>query len=64
VSLEVICKPSIKPSLETVSIYVPEDLASAQMPPPNSGAAASERKEAAGQPSTASAMKDSRAAVS
>jgi hypothetical protein len=46
--LEIICKLSIKPSLESTSIYVPEDPALAQMPPPDSGAAASGLKEAAG----------------
>jgi ribonuclease HI len=51
VSLEIIRKPSIKPSPKSISIYVPEDPALAQMPPPDSGAAASGLKEAAGQPS-------------
>jgi hypothetical protein len=64
VSLEIIRKPSIKSSPESVSIYVPEDPAPAQMPPPDSGAAASELKEAAGQPSTAGSTKDSGAAFS
>jgi hypothetical protein len=64
VSLEIIRKPSIKPSPESVSIYVPEDPAPAQMPPPDSGAATSGLKEAAGQPSAASSTKDSGAAVS
>jgi hypothetical protein len=64
VSLEIIRKPSIKPSPESGSIYVPEDPASAQMPPPNSGAAASELKEVAGQLSMAGSTKDSGAAVS
>jgi ribonuclease HI len=59
VSLEIIHKPSIKPSPESTSIYVPEDPAPAQMPPPGSGAAASGLKEAAGQPSAAGSMKDS-----
>jgi ribonuclease HI len=40
VSLEIIRKPSIKPSPKFTSIYVPEDLAPAQMPPPDPGAAA------------------------
>jgi hypothetical protein len=48
VSLEIICMLSIKPSPESGSIYVPEDLAPTQMPLPDSGAAASELKEAAG----------------
>jgi ribonuclease HI len=64
VSLEIIRKPSIKPLPESTSIYVPKDPAPAQMPPPDSGAAASELKEAAGQPSAAGSTKDSRAAVS
>jgi ribonuclease HI len=64
VSLEIIRKPSIKPSPKSTSIYVPEDPAPAQMPPPGSGAAASGLKEAAGQPSTAGSTKDSGAAVS
>jgi hypothetical protein len=34
VSLEIICKPSIKPSLESGSIFMPEDPALAQMPLP------------------------------
>jgi hypothetical protein len=64
VSLEIIWKPSIKPSLESVSIYMPEDPAPAQMPPPDSGAATSGLKEAAGQPSTAGSTKDLGAAIS
>jgi hypothetical protein len=48
VSLEIICKPSIKPSPESPSIYVPGDPALAQVPPPDPGAAASGLKEAAG----------------
>jgi hypothetical protein len=64
VSLEIIRKPSIKPSPESTSIYVPGDPAPAQEPPPDSGAAASGLKEAAGQPSAAASMKDSWAAVS
>jgi hypothetical protein len=47
VSLEIIRKPSIKPSPESGSIFVPEPTP-AQMPPPDSGATASELKEAAG----------------
>jgi hypothetical protein len=62
--LEIIRKPSIKPSLESTSIYVAEDPAPAQVPPPNPGAAASGPKEAAGQPSVAGSTKDSEAAVS
>jgi ribonuclease HI len=53
VSLEIIRKPSIKPSLDCPSIYVPGDPAPAQVPPPDPGAAASGLKEAAGQPSAA-----------
>jgi hypothetical protein len=64
VSLEIICKPSIKPSSESTSIYVPGDPVPAQMPPPVSGAATSGLKEAAGQPSAAGSTKDSGAAVS
>jgi ribonuclease HI len=64
VSLEIIRKPSIKPSLESTSIYVPEDPAPAQVPPPDPGAAASRLKEAASQPSVAGSTKDSGAAVS
>jgi hypothetical protein len=44
VSLEIIRKPSIKPSSESGSIYVPDDPAPAQAPPPVSGAAALELK--------------------
>jgi ribonuclease HI len=40
VSLEIIRKPPIKPSPESTSIYGPEDPALAQVPPPDSGAAA------------------------
>jgi hypothetical protein len=56
--LEIIHKPSIKPLPESTSIYVPEDPASAQMPPPDSRAGVSGLKEAAG------STKDSGAAVS
>jgi ribonuclease HI len=59
VSLEIICKPSIKPSPESTSIYVPGDPAPAQAPPPDSGL-----KEAVDQPSTASSTKDSGATIS
>jgi hypothetical protein len=59
VSLEIIRKPSIKPSPESPSIYMPRDPAPAQVPPPDSRAAASGLKEAAGQPSAAGSMKDS-----
>jgi hypothetical protein len=58
VSLEIIRKPSIKPSPESPSIFMPGDLASAQVPPPDPGAADSALKEAAGQPSAAGSAKD------
>jgi ribonuclease HI len=58
VSLEIICKPSIKPSLESPSIYVPGDPALAQVPPSDPGATNSGLKEAAGQPSATGSMKD------
>jgi ribonuclease HI len=64
VSLEIIRKPSIMPSPESGSIYVPEDPAQAQIPLLDPGAAASELKEAAGQPSATGSTKDSGAAVS
>jgi ribonuclease HI len=48
VLLEIIRKPSIKPSPESPSIYVPGDPAPAQVPPPDPGAAVSGLKEAAG----------------
>jgi ribonuclease HI len=41
VSLEIIHKPSIKPSPESSSIYIPKDLAPAKAPLPNPEAAAS-----------------------
>jgi ribonuclease HI len=50
VSLEIIRKPSIKPSPESVSIYVPRDLAPAQVPPPDPGAAASGLKASPARP--------------
>jgi hypothetical protein len=64
VSLEIIRKPSIKPSPESTSVFMPGDPAPAQEPPPDSGAATSGLKEAAGQPSAAGSMKDSGAAIS
>jgi hypothetical protein len=64
VSLEIIHKPSIKPSPESPSFYVPGDPAPAQVPPPGPGAAASELKEAAGQSSVAGLTKDVGAAGS
>jgi hypothetical protein len=64
VSLEIIRKPSIKPSPESNSIFVPEDPAPAKAPLPNRGAAASEQEGAAGQPRAAGSTKDLGAAVS
>jgi ribonuclease HI len=64
VSLEIIRKPSIKPSSESSSIYVPEDPAPAQMLLPDSGAAASGMKDAAGHPSASGSTKDLGATVS
>jgi hypothetical protein len=64
VLLEVICKPSIKPSPEFGSIYVPEDPVPAQTPLLDSGAAVSEQEGATGQPSLAGSVKDSGAADS
>jgi hypothetical protein len=64
VSLEVIRKPSIKPSPESGSIFVLEDPTLVQTPLPDLGAAASELKEAACQPNAAGSTKDSGAAVS
>jgi hypothetical protein len=58
VSLEIICKPSIKPSLECPSIYVPGDPTPAQVPPPDPRAADLGMKEAAGQQSAAGSTKD------
>jgi hypothetical protein len=58
VSLEIIHKSSIKPSPESISIYVPGDPALAQVPPPDLGAAVSGLKEAASQPSAAGSTKD------
>jgi hypothetical protein len=56
--LEIIRKPSIKPSPESSSIYVPEDQILTQALLPDSGAAISEIKGAAGQPSMAGSVKD------
>jgi ribonuclease HI len=64
VSLEVIRKPSIKLSPESGSIFMLKDPAPVQAPLPDLGAAASELREAAGQPSMASSTKDSGATVS
>jgi ribonuclease HI len=64
VSLEIICKPSIKPSPEFGSIHVPEDLAPVKAPLPDPGAAASEQEGAADQPSAASSAKSPGAADS
>jgi hypothetical protein len=60
VSLEVICKPS----LESGSIFVPEDLAPVQAPLPDLGVAALGIKETAGQPSAVGSTKDLGATVS
>jgi ribonuclease HI len=57
-SLEIIHKSSIKPSPDSISIYMPGDPAPAQVPPPDPGAAVSGLKEEAGQPSVAGSMKD------
>jgi hypothetical protein len=64
VSLEIIRKLSIKPSLESGSIYVPKDPLLVQAPLPNSGAAVSEQEGVAGQPSVAGSTKDLGAAIS
>jgi hypothetical protein len=64
VSLEIIRKPSIKPSPESGSIFVPEDPALANIPLLDSGAIASELKELASQPCAAGLTKDLGAAVS
>jgi hypothetical protein len=64
VSLEIIRKPSITPSPESSSIYMPRDPTPAQVPPPDPGAAALGLKEVAGQPSMAGSTKDSGAAGS
>jgi hypothetical protein len=64
VSLEIIRKPSIKPSPESGSIYVSEDQVSAQTLLSDSRAAVSELKGVAGQSSAAGSAKDSGAAVS
>jgi ribonuclease HI len=59
VLLEIICKPSIKPLLESGSIYMLEDPVPVQTPWP-----ASELEGAAGQPSATGLAKDSGAAIS
>jgi hypothetical protein len=64
VSLEMIRKPSIKPSPESGSIYVLEDQAPAPAPLPDSGAAVSELKGTTSQTSAAGSVKDLGAAVS
>jgi hypothetical protein len=64
VSLEIICKPFIKPSPESGSIYMPEDQVSDQALLPDSRAVISKLKEVVGQPSAAGSTKDSGAAVS
>jgi hypothetical protein len=64
VSLEIIRKPSIKPSLESCSIYVPEDPVPVQTSLPELGATVSEPEGAASQTCSASSAKDSGAAIS
>jgi hypothetical protein len=64
VSLEIIRKPSIRPSPESGSIYVPEDPAPAKALLPNPRVAALEQEGAASQPSMAGSTKDSGATVS
>jgi hypothetical protein len=64
VSLEIIRKPSIKPSPESNSIYVPEDRAPAKAPLPNPEATGSGQEGAAGSSSKAGSTKSSGAAVS
>jgi hypothetical protein len=64
VSLEIICKPSIKPLPEFGSIYMPEDLVPVQMPLLDSRAVVLEQKGVAGQPSVVGLAKDSGAAIS
>jgi hypothetical protein len=60
VSLEEICKPS----LESGSIFMLDDLTPVPAPLPDLGAAASKIKEVAGEPSAAGSTKDSGAAIS
>jgi hypothetical protein len=62
VSLEIIHKPSIKPSPESDSIFVPGDPVPAQVPPLDPGAADSRLAPTAGQPDEASMMIDPGAA--
>jgi hypothetical protein len=64
VSLEIIRKPSIKPSPDSGSIHVPEDPAPTKAPLPNPGSTALEQEGAVGQPSLAGLAKDSGDAVS
>jgi hypothetical protein len=64
VSLEIIRKPSIRPSPESNSIYVPEDPAPAKARLPNLGAAVLEQEGAAGPSSEAGSTKSLGAAVS
>jgi hypothetical protein len=64
VLLEIICKPSIKPSPEFGPIHMPEDPAPAKAPLSNSGAAASEQEGGVSQSSTTSSTKDPGAADS
>jgi ribonuclease HI len=64
VSLEIICKPSIRTSPESTSIYVLEDLAQAKAPLPNLGATGSEQEGATGPSSKADSTKSSGDAIS
>jgi hypothetical protein len=59
VSLEIICKPSIKPSPDSHSIYVPKDPAPAKVPLPNPGVVGSEQEGTTGQPSEVGSTKNS-----
>jgi hypothetical protein len=58
VSLEIIRKPSIRPSPESGSIYVLEDPVSVQTPLQDSGAAVSKPAPAVGQPDEADTSTD------
>jgi ribonuclease HI len=58
VLLEIICKPSIRPSPESGSIYVPEDPVSVRTPLQDSGAAVSKPAPVAGQPDKADMSMD------
>jgi hypothetical protein len=64
VSLEIICKPSIKPSPKSNSIYVLADPAQAKVLLPHPGAVGSEQEEATSQSNKAYSAKNLGAAVS